>query len=243
MSTRDPHEVLGVPKGASFEEIQGAYRKLARQYHPDINKDERAYARFKEINEAYEILTRDHPTASIGQVEIRVPAGWEGGFRDFLHDIFSVPPEKPRILRCGKDVRVPLILSEEEAAHGVEKAIVFQRGEICSECDGSGAMPGTSPVKCSKCAGHGHVRQERMTELGRMVSSGTCPDCKGWGETILKPCRRCEGTRLEERETHLTVKIPAGVKTGTEVRLKEQGAANPRGGERGTLYLMVEINP
>jgi molecular chaperone DnaJ len=241
MPKRDPHEVLGVPQNASFEEIRDAFRKLARHYHPDINKEKSAYARFKEINEAYEELTRDRPQASGEQVEIRVPAGWAGAFEDYLHDIFSVPPEKPRLRPRGGDVRVPLLLSEQEAANGVEKDIEFQRAEICSECGGSGAMPGTSPVKCSTCAGYGQVRQARTTKLGRMVTSGTCLECDGWGETIPKPCGRCKATRLEKQKTRLTVRIPAGVKTGAEIRLTEQGEASPRGGERGTLYLVVEI--
>jgi molecular chaperone DnaJ len=241
MSTKNPHDVLGVSQDASFEEIRAAYRKLASQYHPDLNKDKGAYAKFKEINQAYEVLTRDIPPASIKQEPMYVPTGFNEFFGELFNDLISGFKDDHRPPMRGRSLRLTLTVTSEEAMRGVEKEIEYLRSELCSSCGGTGAKPGTSPTPCGTCAGRGEIRNVRKTELGTMATLGPCPKCNGWGEIIAKPCRQCKGTRLEKKNTRLKVQIPAGAKTGTEIRMEGEGEASPRGGERGTLILMLEI--
>ncbi len=202
---RDYYEVLGVGRGSSSEEIKRAYRKLARQYHPDVNKDNGAEAQFKEINEAYEVLSDQRKRATYDRFG---HAGAEGGFSpDFsgfggfggLGDIFEEffggfgARTARRTPRRGPDLRYDLTIEFTEAAFGAEKEIEVARHETCARCNGSGAEPGTTPVRCSTCNGSGEVRRMQQSILGSFVNVTTCPTCRGEGETVPIACVDCRG--------------------------------------------------
>ena len=221
MAKRDYYEVLGVPKGASTDEIKAAFRKLARQYHPDVNKEEGAEEKFKEINEAYGVLSDADKRARYDRFG-HSGLGDMGGMPDFatmdFSDIFeeilggfgfSTGRRSRRSPRRGRDLQMAVSLTFEEAVFGVEKEIEFQREETCSTCNGSGAEPGTSPTRCATCNGQGEVRQVRQTFLGQMVQTATCPTCNGRGKIIPEPCTKCHGEGRVEKTKTLSVKIPS----------------------------------
>ncbi len=253
MTKRDYYEILGVPKGASNDEIKAAFRKLARQYHPDVNKDAEAEEKFKEINEAYGVLSDSDKRARYDRFG-HSGLGDLGGMPDFatmdFSDIFeeilggfgfSTGRRSRHSPRRGRDLQMTVSLTFEEAAFGVEKEIEFQREETCSTCNGSGAEPGTSPVRCATCGGQGEVRQVRQTFLGQMVQTATCPTCNGRGETIASPCRTCRGGGLERKTVKKKVQIPAGVDSGTQIRLAGEGQPGIYGGPHGSLYLLLDV--
>jgi len=255
MSKRDYYEVLGVPKGASNDEIKAAFRRLARQYHPDVNKDDGAEEKFKEINEAYGVLSDADKRARYDRFG-HAGLGDMGGMPDFatmdFGDIFeeilggfgfSTGRRSRNAPRRGRDLQMAVTLTFEEAVFGVEKEVEFQRDETCSTCGGSGAEPGTSPTRCSTCNGQGEVRQVRQTFLGQMVQTATCPTCNGRGETISSPCKTCRGTGLERKTVKKKVQIPAGVDKGTQIRLAGEGQPGVNGGPHGSLYLMLDVKP
>ena len=255
MSNRDFYEVLGVPRNASTEEIKTAFRKLARQYHPDVNKDADAEEKFKEINEAYGVLSDAEKRARYDRYG-RAGLGDLGGMPDFatmdFGDIFeeilggfgfSTGRRSRRSPRRGRDLQMTVSLTFEEAVFGVEKEIQFQRDETCSTCNGSGAKPGTSPTRCANCNGQGEVRQVRQTFLGSMVQTMTCPTCNGTGEVISSPCETCGGAGLERKTVKKKVQIPAGVDGGTQIRLAGEGQPGIYGGPHGSLYLVLDVKP
>ena len=255
MSNRDYYEVLGVPRNASTEEIKAAFRKLARQYHPDVNKDADAEEKFKEINEAYGVLSDADKRARYDRYG-RAGLGDLGGMPDFatmdFGDIFeeilggfgfSTGRRSRRSPRRGRDLQMTVSLTFEEAVFGAEKEIEFQRDETCSTCNGSGAKPGTSPTRCATCNGQGEVRQVRQTFLGSMVQTTTCPTCKGAGEVISSPCATCHGSGLERKTVRKKVQIPAGVDGGTQIRLAGEGQPGIYGGPHGSLYLILDVKP
>lgn len=255
MSNRDYYEVLGVPRNASTEEIKAAFRKLARQYHPDVNKDADAEEKFKEINEAYGVLSDADKRVRYDRYG-RAGLGDLGGMPDFatmdFGDIFeeilggfgfSTGRRSRRSPRRGRDLQMTVSLSFEEAVFGAEKEIEFQRDETCSTCNGSGAKPGTSPTRCANCNGQGEVRQVRQTFLGSMVQTATCPTCKGTGEVISSPCATCHGSGLERKTVRKKVQIPAGVDEGTQIRLAGEGQPGIHGGPHGSLYLILDVKP
>jgi len=255
MEKRDYYEVLGVPKGASNDEIKAAFRKLARQYHPDVNKDESAEEKFKEINEAYGVLSDADKRARYDRFG-HAGLGDMGGMPDFatmdFGDIFeeilggfgfSTGRRSRNAPRRGRDLQMAVTLKFEEAVFGVEKEVEFQRDETCSTCGGSGAEPGTSPTRCNTCNGQGEVRQVRQTFLGQMVQTATCPTCNGRGETISSPCKTCRGNGLERKTVKKKVQIPAGVDKGTQIRLAGEGQPGTNGGPHGSLYLVLDVKP
>jgi molecular chaperone DnaJ len=254
MSNRDYYDILGVGRNASDDEIKAAFRKLARQYHPDVNKQPDAEEKFKEINEAYGVLSDADNRARYDRFG-RAGLGEMGGFRDYTVDFsdlieeifggfgFSTGRRSRRAPHRGRDLQMQIPLTFEEAAFGVDKEIEFEREETCSTCRGSGAEPGTTPTRCATCNGQGEVRQVRQTFLGSMVQSMTCPNCNGRGETISSPCHTCRGSGLERKAVKKTVQIPAGVDGGTQIRLAGEGGPGVYGGPNGNLFLLLDVKP
>lgn len=255
MSKRDYYEVLGVGKSASQDELKTAFRNLARQYHPDVNKASDAEEKFKEINEAYGVLSDPEKRAAYDRY------GHSGvnyqGMPDFsnidLSDIlegffgfggFGNGRSRTRNApRRGADLSARIKISFEEAVFGVDKEIEIIRDEKCSTCNGTGAEPGTSPRMCSTCNGQGEVRQMHQTFLGSMVQVVTCPACGGKGEVIETPCSTCHGRGLERKTIKKTVSIPAGVDDGNQMRLANEGQPGINGGPNGNYYLEIEVSP
>jgi len=255
MSNRDYYEILGISRSASNDEIRAAFRKLARQYHPDVNKEDGAEEQFKEINEAYGVLSDADKRARYDRFGKEGLGNMGGGFHDYTTDFgdifeelfgqfgFSTRGSSRRSPRRGRDLQMSVMLTFEEAAFGVEKEIEFQREETCSRCNGSGAEPGTTPIRCATCNGQGEVRQVRQTFLGQMVQTTTCPTCNGRGETIASPCKTCHGSGLERTTNKKKVQIPAGVDGGTQIRLAGEGNPGTYGGPNGSLFLILEVRP
>ncbi len=256
MSNRDYYEILGLPKTASVDEIKQAFRKLARQYHPDVSQDPNAEEKFKEINEAYGVLSDPDKRARYDRFG-RAGLGDMGGMPDYTVDFSDIFEElfgafgmggmggrrSRNAPRRGRDLQMEVKLEFEEAVFGVEKEIEFQRDETCSTCGGSGAEPGTSPTRCPTCNGQGEVRQVRQTFLGQMVQTATCPTCNGRGEIINTPCHTCRGSGLERKTIRKKVQIPAGVDTGTQIRLAGEGQPGAFGGPHGNLFLVLNVKP
>ncbi len=257
MSTpkRDYYEVLGVPRNATQEEIKKAFRRLARQYHPDVNKSPDAEAKFKEINEAYEVLSDEQKRAAYDRYGHAGASGGfgAGGFTDFadINDIFNeffggfarASAQARRSPRRGSDIRYELRLDFMEAVLGAQKEIEVTRSEVCPRCHGSGAEPGTTPVRCPTCNGTGEVRRVQQSILGSFVSVSTCPTCNGTGEVINTPCRQCGGRKYVRVTRTLVVNIPPGVDTGTQIRLNGEGEPGINGGPPGNLYVVISVNP
>ncbi len=249
---RDYYEILGVQRGASADDLKAAYRKLAKQYHPDVNKEPGAEEQFKEINEAYAVLSDDQKRAAYDRYGHAGLSGMGGAdFSDFgMADIFESffggfggARTSRRSPRRGADLRYDLAVEFEEAITGIEKEIEITRQEICPTCKGSGAEPGTSPMRCSTCKGTGEVRQVRQTFLGSMVNVTACPTCRGTGETIPTPCHTCNG-RTQVRRTHrLAVEVLAGADTGTQIRYSGEGEPGLNGGPTGNLYVVITVKP
>jgi molecular chaperone DnaJ len=256
MTDRDYYEILGVPKNAGSEDLKAAFRRLARQYHPDANKSPDAEERFKEINEAYSVLSDDQKRAAydrFGHAGVRGPGGATdfnvdfSDFADIFGDLFGFggfgrqSRRSRNAPRRGSDLQYRLDLTFEESVFGVEKEIEITRDEVCSTCNGSGAEPGTSPVRCATCNGSGEVRQVRQTILRSMVQVATCPTCNGQGETIATPCHICQGRGLERRTRKKVVSVPGGVDTGTQIRLASEGQPGINGGPNGNLFVVVQV--
>jgi molecular chaperone DnaJ len=256
-STRDFYEILGIQKNASTDDIKSAFRKLARQYHPDVSKEPDAEEKFKEINEAYGVLSDPQKRARYDQYG-RAGLGEMGGMPDYATMDFSDIFEeilggfgfgfgggggRSRRPHRGRDLQVHVDLTFEEAVFGVEKPIEVTRNEACGTCHGSGAEPGTSPQRCSTCGGRGEVRQVRQTIFGSMMQSGPCPTCGGRGEVISTPCHTCRGQGQERKTVKKVVPIPAGVDNGNQIRLAGEGEPGISGGPQGNLYLVVNVQP
>ncbi|MGI5917713.1 MAG: molecular chaperone DnaJ [Anaerolineae bacterium] len=251
---RDYYEILGLERNASKQDIRSAYRKLARKYHPDVSKEPDAEARFKEINEAYQVLNDEEARArydrfghaGLDQNDIGGFGGFGfGGFEDIFEDLFGfgmrgATRQGPR---RGADLRYDLEISFEEAVFGTQKEIEISRSEICPSCRGTGAEPGTSPVRCPECNGSGQVRRAQQSIFGAFVNVTTCPRCGGRGEIVTTPCSTCHGTQRAEQIRRLSVDIPAGVDDGMRVRLTGEGDAGGNGGPAGNLYVVVHVRP
>lgn len=253
---RDYYEVLGLTREASKDEIKSAYRRLAKQYHPDVNKEDGAEEKFKELSEAYSVLSDDEKRASYnryGHAAFQGNAGMSdfGGFTvdDIFEQFFgsfggsSRGGSARRGPRRGADLRYELSITFDEAMHGAQKDIEITRAEICPTCSGKGAEPGTEPQRCATCKGAGEVRQVRQTFLGSMVNVSTCPTCNGTGETIATPCHTCKGRTRVRNTKKLTVNIPPGVDTGTQIRLSSEGEPGSSGGPAGNLYVVLGVQP
>jgi molecular chaperone DnaJ len=253
---RDYYEVLGLAKGASPEEIKKAYRQMARKYHPDVNKEPDAEDRFKEVNEAYEVLSDEQKRSMydrFGHAGVGGVGGF-GGFQDFggFRDPFEIFEEVFGGLggfgrsrrqrggpRRGADLRYEMTLEFEEAVFGLEKEIEVPRQETCNTCNGSGVEPGTSPIRCPECNGTGEIRRQ----TGFFINIGTCPRCQGRGEIITSPCRECRGQGRIVKTRRLAVRVPAGVDNGTQIRLSGEGESGTLGGPPGNLYVVIRVKP
>ena len=250
MATRnDYYQVLGVARSATQEEIKRAYRKLARKYHPDVSDEPDAESRFKEINEAYQVLSDSDKRATydrFGHAGLN-GASFNGfGFNDpfdIFEEVFGFRTSRRGGPRRGADLRYDLRLSFEEAVFGCEKEIEITRHEVCPVCNGSGAEPGTSPIRCPDCNGTGQVRRVQRSILGSFVNVTTCPTCRGAGETIPIPCSKCGGERRVYTSRKISVNIPAGVDHGTQIRLANEGEIGERGGPTGNLYVVLQVEP
>ncbi|MFP3853144.1 MAG: molecular chaperone DnaJ [Anaerolineales bacterium] len=247
---RDYYEVLELPRGASSEDIRRAYRNLAKKYHPDVNDDPNAEERFKEINEAYAVLSDEERKTAYdryGHAGLKgMPMDFDFGINDIFEQFFGFGMgrrSRRQGPRRGADLRYELKVDFEEAVFGAAKEIEFNRLELCSVCDGSGAEPGTSPTACQHCNGTGEVRQVRQTFLGQMVNVNTCPHCGGKGEVIENPCRNCRGSGKVRNMVQKEVPIPAGVDSGTQIRIAGEGEPGANGGPPGDLYVAVSVRP
>jgi len=252
---RDYYDVLGVDRSASQGDIKKAYRQMARKYHPDVSNEPDAESRFKEINEAYQVLSdpeKRNTYDRFGHAGLEGGrAGYDfGGFRDpfeifeeFFGQGFGFSGGRRRGPRRGSDLRYDLDLTFEEAVFGCEKNIEVTRREVCPKCQGTGSEPGTSPSQCPKCNGSGQVRQVQRSILGSFVTVTDCPMCHGEGTVVDEPCTRCHGDRQIRATRELSVSIPAGVDDGTRIRLAGEGEAGANGGPRGNLYILLDIEP
>ncbi|MBT3322461.1 MAG: molecular chaperone DnaJ [Anaerolineae bacterium] len=254
MSKRDYYEVLGVQKNASEGDIKSSFRRLARQYHPDVSKEENAEDKFKEINEAYGVLSDSQKRAQydrFGHAGMGNMGGmnqdFTGDFGDLFEGLFNsfgfggMGGRSRNAPRRGRDLQKEIKLEFDEAIFGVEKEIEFARDEICSRCGGDGAEPGTAVNTCGTCKGQGEVRQARQTILGQVVQTITCPHCNGRGKSIEEHCHICRGNGLERKTIKKKVKIPAGVEKGTQIRLGGEGQPGANSGPRGNLYLILNV--
>src|SRR5438445_252771 len=253
MPRRDYYEVLGLPRSATPEEIKRAFRQLAREHHRDVNRDPRADDRFKEINEAYQVLGDPERRAlydRTGQVgALRDPGGGNPFGGSPFEDIFDMFFGRERTQggepgpERGTDLRVALEVTLAEAAAGVERRIAITREETCPVCFGTGAEKGSAPETCPTCRGAGQVRYSRRTAFGSFSQVSTCPQCGGRTKVVSHPCKECRGSGRANAEREITVKVPAGVEDGTRLRLQGEGEAGMRGGERGDLYVDLTIAP
>ncbi len=252
MAKPDYYEILGVSRNASNEELKSAFRTLARKYHPDVNKEPDAEEKFKEINEAYAILSDPEKRRVYDQYGAEGLNGMGGvpdwtniDFSDIFGEFFgfgsSNSRQRQNAPRRGADLNYAAVLTFEEAVFGVEKEVEITRDETCSTCKGSGAEPGTSPTRCTNCGGKGEVRQVRQTFLGSMVQVTTCPVCNGRGEVINTPCHTCKGRGLERKTIKKNVSIPGGVDNGNQVRLAGEGQPGINGGPHGNLYIEIKV--
>jgi len=256
VSKRDYYEILSVERTATDGEIKSAYRKLALKYHPDRNPgDHQAEERFKECAEAYAVLADGEKRAAydrFGHAGVASAAGAGGfdpsvftGFEDILGglgdifgfgDLFGGGRRRGGPQR-GRDLRYDLEISFEESARGSETTIQIPREENCEACKGSGAAPGTQPTVCNMCRGQGQVR----TQQGFFTVARTCPQCRGNGKTITKPCTTCRGAGRVPKERKITVKVPPGIATGQQLRLQAEGEAGYAGGPPGSLYVVIQV--
>lgn len=259
---RDYYEVLGIDKNASADDIKKAYRKLAKQYHPDLNKDNpEAAEKFKEVGEAYSVLSDPDKKSrydQFGHAGIDGSAGgggFSGGFGDFdmgdLGDIFGSffgggfgsGSRRQNAPQKGRDIRVQTELTFEEAAFGCTKEVRVSRLDNCSACGGTGAKTGTQPVTCSRCGGRGQVRMAQNTPFGQIQTTTTCPDCRGKGKIIKEKCAACQGTGKMRKTDTIPFNIPKGVDDGQSVRIRSKGDAGENGGPNGDLYVVIKIKP
>ena len=262
MANKDYYEVLGLQKGASDDEIKRAFRKLAVKYHPDRNQgNAEAEEKFKEINEAYQILSDPEKRAKydqFGSAAFDGTGGFNGGgfggfdgfdmggFGDIFESFFGGGGGSSRRRNGpvrGNDIEYTVTLTFEEAVFGVEKEISITRSENCEHCKGSGAEPGTNVKTCPTCGGSGQVRVQRQTPLGSFVSTSTCDHCHGSGKITETPCKECRGKGHIRKNRKIKVNIPAGVDTGNVMPLRGQGEHGLRGGSPGDLYVKINVTP
>lgn len=250
---RDYYEVLGVGKNASEDEIKKAYRKLARQYHPDVNKAADAEEKFKEVKEAYDVLSDTQKRATYDQYgHIDPNQGMGGGFggADFggFGDIFDMffgggGRRDPNAPQRGNDLQYTMTIEFKEAVFGKETDIKIPRTESCDTCFGTGAKPGTKPETCSTCRGTGQQEVVQNTPFGRMVNRRSCSTCGGTGKIIKERCTTCHGAGKVKKQRTIHVKIPAGVDDGAQLRMSGEGESGLRGGPPGDLYIVFRVKP
>ena len=263
MAKRDCYEILGIDRNAGQDEIKKAYRKMAMKNHPDRNPDDqKAHERFKEANEAYEILsnpnTRERydkfgyeglggPGAGPGQGGF---GGFGGGFEDIFGDIFDsvfsgggFSSQRRRGPRKGSDLQYEMTINFEEAIFGIEKKIEVTKQETCDHCGGDGSEPGSSTNECAHCKGTGEVRFAQRTPLGQIVNVRPCDKCHGEGRIVETPCKECNGSGKVRRKKTLSINVPAGVDNGSIITMPGQGAPGDKGGPPGDLYVLLMVKP
>ncbi len=254
---RDYYDILGLERGASDADIKRAFRRLAQQWHPDVNRDSGADEQFKEINEAYQVLSdpqRRQAYDMFGHAGVGGsgaggfdPAGQAGygAFSDLFDAFFGgsasggVRRGRPAV---GSDLRYDLRVTFEESIRGTEKEIEFGVLDRCSTCSGTGAKSGTAAQTCPQCGGRGEIRHVRQTMLGQMVNVVTCPRCRGEGKVVDSPCVDCGGDGRRQRTRRLRVSVPAGIDDGHQIRLSSEGEVGPRGGPPGSLYVAIHVS-
>ncbi|MFH1541775.1 MAG: molecular chaperone DnaJ [bacterium] len=258
MAKRDFYEVLGVNKSASADEIKRAYRKLAREYHPDVNKESGAETKFKEINEAYQTLSDPNkrsqydyfgtaggpqgaPGGGFGGFDFNGGGGGFGEFGDLFDMFFGGQRGGRQQEQRGADLRYDLRISLEEAAQGVEKELSVPHFIACETCKGSGAKAGTKPKKCGTCNGSGQIRRNQRTMLGNFTQVVPCNTCRGAGEVITDPCPTCHGQGRVKKTHNVKVKIPAGIDSGYRLRVTGAGDAGAKGSSSGDLYVFIFV--
>ncbi len=266
MSKRDYYDVLGVPRNATKEQMKNEYRKLALKYHPDRNKEPGAEEKFKEITEAYAILSDDDKRAQYDRLghagidsqystedifrgvnfdeifrDMGFGAGGAGGFESIFDVFFG--GRGPRRPTRGEDLRYDLEISLEQAYSGLATEIEVPRRERCSECGGTGASPGTSPKKCPDCGGTGQIQHVQTRGFMHFARIEPCRKCRGRGTIIEKPCNVCRGAGIVERHRRISIRIPPGVDTGSQLVLRGEGDTADGGGQRGDLYVVVDVRP
>lgn len=246
---KDYYDILGVSRNATTEEIKKAFRKMAFECHPDRNKSADANERFKEVNEAYEVLCDAEKRRSYDMYGRVIDSNWAGGFEDFgfgsIFDAFfgggmSSATER-RSPHKGADIQGKINLTFEEAVFGVEKEVEISRVEVCSVCNGIGCKPGTNPDKCGECNGKGRIRRTQQSIFGRFVQEVTCPHCNGEGTVITDPCPHCRGKGKEKAKRKLNVTIPGGVDESYHLRLRGEGQAGSYGGGPGDVYITFSV--
>ena len=257
----DYYEILGVDRNASKDEIKSAFRKMARQWHPDVNKAPEAEAKFKELGKAYETLKDDNKRATydrfgedgLKDAGFNTGGPFAGGFGD-LEEVFNSffgggfgfggsRRQDPNAPQRGDDLRLDIELDFEEAVFGLSKEIKIDHLESCATCRGTGAKAGSKPQVCKTCGGTGRVQQTTKTVLGHFTQIVTCPHCNGKGSTISDPCPDCNGKGRKNVEKKIEVKIPAGVDNGSKMRLSQEGDAGLNGGIAGDLYIVIHVKP
>ena len=249
---RDYYEILGVSRTASPDELKTAFRSLARKNHPYVNKEADAEERFKEINEAYAVLSdpsKRQAYDQYGHAGVNSTGGvpdWSNmDFADIFGEFFGFATgssrQRQNAARRGADLSYTVTLTFEESIFGVDKEIEITRDEVCSTCRGKGAEPGTTVTRCATCNGRGEVRQVHQTFLGSMVQVVTCPTCNGRGEVISTPCHTCRGRGLERKNVKKTISIPGGVDNGTQMRLAGEGQPGVNNGPNGNLYIEIRV--
>ncbi|MDT9025453.1 molecular chaperone DnaJ [Rossellomorea yichunensis] len=255
MSKRDYYEVLGVGKDASKDEMKKAYRKLSKKYHPDINKEADADEKFKEISEAYEVLSDDQKRAQYDRFGHTDPnqgfgggadfgGGGFGGFEDIFNTFFGGGGGRrrdPNAPRQGADLQYTMSLTFEEAVFGKDTEIEIPREEECDTCHGSGAKPGTKVNTCSHCNGSGQLNVEQNTPFGRIVNRRVCHYCNGTGKQIKEKCSTCGGAGKVQKRRKISIKIPAGIDDGQQLRVTGQGEPGINGGPAGDLYVVFHV--
>jgi len=246
---RDYYEVLGVSRNASDVEIKRAFRNQARKYHPDVNKDPNAENQFKEINEAYEVLSDARKRAAYDRYGHAGQAGAFdgfsdlGGFADIFETFFGAGGRRAgyRTAQRGSDLRYDMSITFEEAVFGTEREIEIPVLQICERCGGNGAEPGSGTTTCPRCQGSGELRRVQQSVFGQFVNVVVCDRCQGEGQVVGSPCSKCHGNGRERRQKKLSVKIPAGVDRGQQIRLAGEGEIGPKGGPPGDLYIVLDV--
>jgi molecular chaperone DnaJ len=254
MANRDYYEVLGVSRNNTEEDIRKAFRKNAMEYHPDRNQSPDAEAKFKEINEAYQVLSDPSKRAQYdryGHAGVSSNGGFDrpfegfdvfGGFGDIFDSFFGdVSGRRAQQAQRGGDIQQRVILDFAEAVFGAERQVEVNRLERCQHCSGAGNEPGTTVNTCSTCRGNGQVRRAQRSIFGQFTQVTTCSTCEGRGKVVQTPCTTCRGGGLERRQRKISVNIPGGVEGGMQVRLSSQGDAGQGGGPTGNLYVYVEV--
>ncbi|WP_335869309.1 molecular chaperone DnaJ [Bacillus sp. 2205SS5-2] len=252
MSKRDYYEVLGLGKSASQDEIKKSYRKLSKKFHPDINKEADANEKFKEVKDAYETLSDEQKRAHYDRYGHTDPnqgfggggAAGFGGFEDIFNSFFGGGGGRrrdPNAPRQGADLQYTMTLSFEEAAFGKDTEIDIPNEETCETCKGNGAKPGTKPETCSHCQGTGQLNVEQDTPFGRIVNRRVCNHCDGTGQTIKHKCSTCGGKGKVRKRRKISVKVPAGIDDGQQLRVTGQGEPGVNGGPAGDLYVVFHV--